>query len=235
MERSAAARHGRSFYEDQHLYSSRVSTLVGSKGVYCRPRVREFLHLLSNFAAHIVIWSSMKRTTVERVARYLFLNLPPPFAVLGQNHCSSIEIGDGQFVLSFNENKLIFLKIMPEQLFDCAAASWPFNNDNTVLVNDSPEKSVCNESGNAIFLESWSRHEPDNNFLVDTLASWLNPMSLSCMPGQLRKYVNKNWIGSPPLAVDDPLLLHMMRGMALSIKNVGVHYNVIGVPDLNCT
>ena len=26
----------------------------------------------------------------------------------------------------------------------------------------------------------------------------------------------------------------MMRGMALSAKNVGVHYNVIRVPDFNC-
>ena len=235
VERPAAARHGRSFFKDQHLYSSRVPTLVGPKGVYCRPRVRKFLRLFSNFAAHIVIWSSMKRTTVERVARYHFHDLPPPFAILGQNHCKNIEIGDGQFVLSFNENKLIFLKVMPEQLFNRAAAPWPFNNDNTVLVDDSPEKSVCNESGNAIFLESWSRHEPDNNFLVDTLAPWLERMSLSCMPGQIREYVDKNRIGSPPLAADDPLLLHMMRGMAFSAKNVGVHYNVIGVPDLNCT
>ena len=55
------------------------------------------------------------------------------------------------------------------------------------------------------------------------------------MSSQLREYVNKNRIGSPPLAADDPLLLHMMRGMTLSAKNVGVHYNVIEVPDLNCT
>ena len=41
-------------------------------------------------------------------------------------------------------------------------------------------------------------------------------------------------IGCPPLAADDPLLLHMMRGMALSAKNVGVHYNVVGIPDFNC-
>ena len=36
-----------------------------------------------------------------------------------------------------------------------------------------------------------------------------------------------------PLATNDPLLLHMMWGMALFAKNVGVHYNVIGVLDLN--
>ena len=56
---------------------------------------------------------------------------------------------------------------------------------------------------------------------------------MHCMPGFLRKYVDHNRIGCPPLAADDPLLLHMMQGMALSAKNVGVHYNVIGVLDFN--
>ena len=53
------------------------------------------------------------------------------------------------------------------------------------------------------------------------------------MPSQFREYVDQNRIGCPPLAVDDPLLLHMMQGMALFAKNVGVHYNVVKVPDLN--
>ena len=54
----------------------------------------------------------MKRSTIELIARFLFHNLPSPFAILGQNECMNIEIGDGQFVFSFNENKLIFLKIL---------------------------------------------------------------------------------------------------------------------------
>ena len=54
------------------------------------------------------------------------------------------------------------------------------------------------------------------------------------MPGFLQEFVDRNQIGCPLLAADDPLLLHMMRRMALSAKNVGVHYNVVGVPDFNC-
>ena len=54
------------------------------------------------------------------------------------------------------------------------------------------------------------------------------------MPGFLREYVDRNRIGCSSLAADDPLLLHMMHGMALSTKNVGIHYNVVGVPDFNC-
>ena len=60
-------------------------------------------------------------------------------------------------------------------------------------------------------------------------------MSLYCTTRRLKKYVDENWIGCPPLAADDPLLLHIMREMALSARNVGVHYNIIGVLDLNST
>ena len=38
------------------------------------------------------------------------------------------------------------------------------------------------------------------------------------MPGFLQEFVDRNRIGCPPLAADDPLLLHMMRGMALSTR-----------------
>ena len=110
----------------------------------------------------------------------------------------------------------------------------PFTNDNTILIDDSPEKGVCNESGNAIFLESWSRNEPERNYLLDTFAPWLTRLNTHCMPGFLWEYVDQNRIGCSALAMDDPLLLHMMRGMALFAKNFGVHYNVVGVPDFNC-
>ena len=67
---------------------------------------------------------------------------------------------------------------------------------------------------------------------MDTLAPCLISLSFNCKPGQFRKYVDENWIGVPPMFVDDPLLLHLMRGMAMSAKNVEVHYNVIGILGL---
>ena len=105
---------------------------------------------------------------------------------------ANIEIGDGQFVFSSNENKLIFLKIMLQELFKGSTALSPFTNDNTILIDDSPEKSVSNESGNAIFLESWSRNEPESNYLLDTLAPWLTCLNMQCMPGFLRECGNPN-------------------------------------------
>ena len=78
------------------------------------------------------------------------------------------------------------------------------------MTDDSLEKNVCNETENAIFLESWSRHHVENDFLLGSLALWLSRLNNYCMPGELRKYVDQNWIGSSPLAANDPLLLHMM-------------------------
>ena len=49
VERSTASRHRRTFREDQHVYSSRIPTLVGPKGVYYCPCVCEFLHFISGF------------------------------------------------------------------------------------------------------------------------------------------------------------------------------------------
>ena len=77
-----------------------------------RSQVCEFLRSISDFAAQVLIWSSMKRTTIEQIARFLFYDLPAQFAILDENRFTNIEIGDDQFVFSFNENKLIFLKIM---------------------------------------------------------------------------------------------------------------------------
>ena len=231
VERSAAIRRGRTYLPEQHIYSSKVPTLIGTKGVYCRPRVREFLDCVSDFA-RIVIWSSMKRSTTSMIANYLFHDLPAPFAILGQDHCQTIDIGEGRSLFSGDDNKLIYLKIMPQQLFSSRAESWPFNHNNTILIDDSPEKSICNESGNALFLESWSRDRPDFEYLVDTLAPWLKNLNLACLAGGLTKYVNQNRIGLSPLSVDDPQLSHMMRGMALSTKIVGIQYDIIGVPGL---
>ena len=100
MERSTANQHRQTFCEDQHVYSLQIPTLIGLKGVYCCPRVCEFLCCISGFAAHIVVWSSMKRTTVEYIAHFFFHDLPSSFAILDQNQCMNINLRLGTANLS---------------------------------------------------------------------------------------------------------------------------------------
>ena len=47
--------------------------------------------------------------------------------------------------------------------------------------------------------------------------------------GKLMDYIDRNGIGVPPLSQDDPLFHHILEGMALSIRNLSVSFNVCRV------
>jgi hypothetical protein len=38
-------------------------------------------------------------------------------------------------------------------------------SQNTILIDDSPEKCVCNNSGNCLFLETWNPLDTSDDFL----------------------------------------------------------------------
>ncbi len=229
VERSTARRQRYSNDVAMNEFSSTVPTLIGPKGVYVRPRLREFLAAISDIAAHVIIWSSMKRSTVEAIAGFLFKDLTPPFDILGQDSCTKIETTPNNFLTGLNSSKEIFLKVLSERLFWSASKSMSIDRDNTLLIDDSPEKSVCNENGNAIFLDPWTRHVENDDFLMEGLAPWLRHLHLSCEPGHLREYVERNRIGCSPLSPDDALLKYIIRGMTISAKNMGIHYELPGI------
>lgn len=215
-------------YDVKHgIHSSTVATIVGPKAVYTRPGLLNFLTEISKFAARIVIWSSMKKSTVEKIVEYLFRDLPLPVDILGQDRCRKIETSRGKYLTVIGGSKEIFLKNLSEALF---AGSPLFNQDNTVLIDDSPEKCVCNDRGNCLFLKTWDVHDAADDFLMCSLAPWLLGLHDNCSRGQLRDYVNRNRIGVPPLAAESKELLHIAKGMALSSKNVRAKYEILGVP-----
>ena len=72
-----------SHQSDEHVYSPEIPTIVGPKGVFTRPGVREFLQAISEYA-NIVIWSSMLDGTARQVCSWLFDGLRAPELILGQ-------------------------------------------------------------------------------------------------------------------------------------------------------
>ena len=97
----------------------------------------------------------------------------------------------------------IFMKVLSEQLFH---ESSPFTKENTLLIDDSWEKSVCNERGNAIFLKPWTHEDENDNVLLGRLLPWLESVHNGCPAGQLRQYVNANRIGLGLPTRDDDLV-----------------------------
>jgi hypothetical protein len=140
-----------------NLFSSSVPTIVGPKGVYTRPGLSEFLAAVKEVTACIVVWSSMKRSTIEGVVKFLFNGLPQPFETLGQESCEKIEISRDQYLKGLTGSKEIFLKTLSETVFSLGSEIALFDSNNTILIDDSLEKNVCNETGNAIFIKSWTR------------------------------------------------------------------------------
>ena len=63
-----------------------------------------------------------------------------------------------------------------------------------------------------------------------TLAPWLLQLHNNYSCRQLTNFVNSNYIGIPPLAVDSKEFLHIAKEMALLSKNVHTKYEVLGVP-----
>jgi hypothetical protein len=169
----------------------------------------------------------MKRSTVDKIVDYLFRSLPLPFDILGQDSCRKIETSRGKYLTTIDGSKEIFLKNLSEALF---VGSTFLGQENTILIDDSLEKCVCNDRGNCLFLKTWTPLDSTEDFFIRTRAPWLPRLHGNCSRGKLRDFVNSNRTGIPPLAANSKELLHIANGMALSSKNVHANYKVLGVP-----
>ena len=199
-----------------NIFSHETPTIVGGKAVYARQNLREFLRQLSNIAVRIVVWTSMVRSNADLVASYLFTGNSKPHRILAQDQCKMIMFPPGR--LSQPGQTAIFMKVLSEQLFH---ESSPFTKENTLLIDDSWEKSVCNERGNAIFLKPSTHDDENDNVLLGRLLPWLQSLHNGCPAGQLRQYVNANRIGLGPPTKADNLVQQMMAVMRKCAKDRG--------------
>ena len=67
-------------------HSATEPALVGPKVVWVRPNCSHFLVELGRFAI-VSMWNSMKKSTTDQIAQYLFRDTPSPFQVFGQDSC----------------------------------------------------------------------------------------------------------------------------------------------------
>ena len=132
-------------YDVKHgIHSSTVPTIVGPKVVLTRPGLLKFLTAISKFVTRIFIWSSLKKSTVQKIVEYCFCGLPLPFDILGQNSCQKIETSQGKYLTIIGGSKEIFLKNLSKALF---VGSTLLDQENTIFIDDNPEKCTCNDQG----------------------------------------------------------------------------------------
>ena len=137
-----------------------MPAIVGPKAVYVQLGCSAFLIELQ-IIAFVSVWSSMKKTTVEEIYKYLFRGGQMPVCVLGQDSCKTVKCRDtfGRLV-SFKELETIKELILKnlESLFSSSRGNFICNN--TFIVDDSPRKHIMNK--------------PENVVLPDACSNWGN-------------------------------------------------------------
>jgi hypothetical protein len=172
----------------------------------------------------------MMKKTVEPVASFLFQNCRPPFDVLGQEKCRTVEVSKGKRLGAYGQPwKNLLLKVLDECLFIDPADPTSFNKDNTILIDDSPAKGVLNENGNGIFVDSWNRDVHGDDVLLGTLIPWLKRLHNDCPLGCLREFVDAHRIGEPPLTLSSNQADHIVDGMRESARNFGNRFVLPGM------
>ena len=212
---------------EDRILCHRVPTIVGPKAVFARQDVGEFLRQVFDIADRVLVWTTMLKHNAEPVAKHLFCRYDLPFRIMGQEFCKKIELKDGYF-LKYGL-KMHCLKVLSEALFNDPTLGTSFTADNMLLIDESPEKSVCNENGNAIFLDTWNHRIRRDNVLLGVLLPWLRRVHSKCPPGQLCSFVDANHIGQKPLSASDSTLKDMMPGMQMSVDEVGFRYELPGI------
>ena len=92
---------------------------------------------------------------------------PLPFDILGHDNYRRIETLQDKYLVIIGRSKEILLKVFLEKLF---IGNTCMDNQNTILIDDSPEKCICNDSGNCLFFETWNPLDASGNFFLCSLA-----------------------------------------------------------------
>jgi len=212
---------------EDNVLSHRSPTIIGPKAVFARQNLGEFLHQVSALAGKVIVWTSMLKRNAEPIAGHLFKHCRGPYDILNQDECSKVEISSGKFLRI--DHNILHMKVLSDKLFSNPSGGTSFSSDNTLLIDDSPHKSICNENGNAIFLDTWNHGKWNDDILLGELLPWLRRLDSNCEPGQMQKYVQDNRIGLNPLRAGDEDVNNIIEGMLESFRVMESRYELPGI------
>jgi len=98
--------------------------------------------------------------------------------------------------------------------------------DNTLLIDDSPEKGICNERRNNVIVPMWTHMKQKDDYLMEELLPWLKHLISDYQPGRLREYVEANCIGLHSLVPSDYDHTQIVGAMRDSARDMGVRFEL---------
>jgi len=113
---------------------------------------------------------TMFKKNAEPIIGHLFSKCKAPYDILGQEQCMEIEITPKKFF--HYGHKMHYMKIL-SNTFSNAIDGDAMAMHNTLLIDNSPDKSICNANGSAIFVNTWSYTKQRDDILMENLLLWL--------------------------------------------------------------
>ena len=145
--------------------------------------------------------------STKAIVGFLFQDLAIPSLFLGQEHCDDLIDRSGKIVPKVGGGRgPQFLKVLRKNLWvgvpmleGVSRGCW-LTPENTLLIDDSPTKSILNPPGNCILPDPWESDRNDN-FLEKELGPYIR--RLAYHPGSVPDFVLSNPIGNRPLGPRD--------------------------------
>ncbi|XP_060204940.1 uncharacterized protein LOC132632849 [Lycium barbarum] len=183
----------------QHvLYGFKVDTIVSGKAVFKRPFHDDFLQFCFE-KFNVGVWSSRIRKNVDLVLDFLLGNAKEKLLFCwDQSHCTDT----GFPVVGKKRNKPIILKKLTK-LWEKFEPDLPwergeYDESNTLLLDDSPHKALCNPPNTAVFPNTYIYTDKKDDSLgpEGDLRVYLEGLS---MANNVQEYVESNPFGQRPI------------------------------------
>ncbi|KAK4719397.1 hypothetical protein R3W88_017735 [Solanum pinnatisectum] len=179
-------------------YSLEANIIVSGKAVFKRPFHDDFLQFCFE-RFHVGVWSSRIKRNMELVLDFLLGDAKHKLLFCwDQSHCTDT----GFPVVGTRRSKPIILKKL-KKLWDKYEPDLPwergeYDESNTLLLDDSPHKALCNPPNTAIFPNSYHYLDEKDDSLGPggDLRVYLEGLS---MAENVQKYVENNPYGQRPI------------------------------------
>ncbi|XP_065868792.1 uncharacterized protein [Euphorbia lathyris] len=144
----------------------------------------------------VAIWSSKMRKNIEKILPKIRRSLPDEVQMLfvwGQENCVLTRVRLGS-----NEQKFVMLKNL-EKVWN----AYPqFNASNTVLIDDTPYKSLMNSANNFIFPTTFDSSNRWDNY-PDPNGGFVNYLERLSSAHDVAEFIEMERFGQDPIRQDD--------------------------------
>ncbi|KAK4754402.1 hypothetical protein SAY87_002506 [Trapa incisa] len=176
--------------------------VLSGKHVFRRPFVDDFLEFcFERFA--VAVWSSRMKKNIDPLVNFLFGNAREKL-VFCWNQCQCTQtnfktLGNRNKPLVLKELRKVWEKLGPDLQFD----KGEYDDSNTLLLDDSPYKAICNPENTAIFPSSYRYNMRQDNSLgpEGDLRVYLEGLSATV---NIPEYVRQKPFGQRAITSSDP-------------------------------